>query len=263
MSFKKVIMLLVASFSLLASAEELIYQGQVPEIDTEKNINQVREKFLSRNREEISYILQVESSVKTVQEAIDLKTRGLMYVQDISDFEYLTSCPFNNPSDAYKKSVGDFIASNVAKYVYSLYDLQILNILESRVSIVQQAIAIKSAAFNLRLQIQDFVRLIAPAINNPSDAYKTAISNFTAQNIRRVVDRYSPIYLILEAEKNVTTVSDAMAVKNAGLIAVRTERDLFELATYSVPNPSATYQQAVNDFLRNNIGKYPRALSHF
>ena len=132
-----------------------------------------------------------------------------------------------------------------------------LRVLESRVPNVTQAMAVKSAGLRIHLQIGDYLQLIPPSANNPSEAYMKAISSFTAKNIASVLDYYSPIYLIVEAEKFTTLVSDAMIVKNAGLVAVRSRQDLFELAAYSVQSPSVAYQQAVNAFIRDNINRYP------
>lgn len=257
MNFKTILALAIitSSFSITQAAD-LIYKGATPKIssNTDKNFNKNMPSF---GREEINYYLRAEAGVRTVNEAINLKTQGLRYVRDIFDFEYLTSCPFANPSDAYKVAVGDFIANYVGNYVYSTYDLNMLRVLESRVPNVNQAIAVKSAGLKIHMQISDYLQLIPPSVGNPSDAYKTAISNFTAKNISYVLDNYSPIYLIIEAEKFTTIVSDAMMVKNAGLVAVHSRQDLFELAAYSVPNPSPAYQRAVNDFIRNNLNRYP------
>lgn len=258
MNFKTTLITLTAVFSTsMTFAADLIYAGKTAEVKTSNQVVS-KEAHAILNSEQISYILGMEARVNTVGEALELKTRGLEYVENIYDFEYLTSCPFASPSDQYKTSVGDFIAKYTANYVYSVYDIQTLNILEARVPTVGQAMAVKAAGLVTNLEIQDFVRLVAPVVGNPSDAYKTAISTFTAKNIIYAVNRRSDIYYILEAEKFTLTVGDAMAVKNAGLQAVRTQRDLFLLATFSVGNPSEAYKQAVNNFLRDNLSRFPR-----
>lgn len=258
---KTVSLMLTLAFSAitLADTKELIYTGKAAVVaPTDKSVRS--DETLNLGREQISYLLQMEARVQTVNEALNLKTSGLQYVNNIFDFEYLTSCPFGSPSDAYKKAVGDFIARYAINYVTSRYDIPALNILESRVPTVTQAIAVKQAGMRIRLQIQDFVQLIPPSIANPSEAYTKAISNFIGQNIVYVVDYYSPIYLILSAERYTSLVGDAMAVKRAGLVAVRTQRDLFELASYTVANPSESYRQAVSAFLTENMPRYPLAL---
>lgn len=254
----KISILLVAIFSTLSisNAADLIYKGAAPKFSVSK-LESSEKDAGQFGRQEIAWILRNEAGVRTVNEAINLKTQGLQYVRDIYDFEYLTSCPFPNPSDAYKVAVGDFIARFVGNYIYSTYDLGMLRVLESRAPNVNQAMAVKSAGLRIRLQISDYLQLIPPSISNPSEAYTKAISNFTAKNIASVLDYYSPIYLIVEAERFTTLVGDAMMVKNAGLVAVRSRQDLFELATYSVQNPSPAYQQAVNTFIRDNINRYP------
>ena len=259
MNFKAALLLIVTFFSTasISQASDLIYKGKTPQLNFEKNQNVVDEITAPAGREEISWILRSEAGVKTVNEAIALKTRGLQFVRDIYDFEYLTSCPFAGPTEAYVKAVGDFIVQHVANYVYSVYDLNMLRVLESRAPHVNQAMAIKAAGLRLRMQIGDYLQLIPPSITNPSEAYTKAISEFTAKNISYVLDYYSPIYLIIEAEKFTTTVRDAMMVKRAGLVAVQNRQQLFELATYSVPNPSAAYQQAVNTFITENLNRFP------
>jgi hypothetical protein len=117
--------------------------------------------------------------------------------------------------------------------------------------------AIKQAALKANLQIQDFIRILPPGTSSPSDSYLSAISTFTAHNIGSVLSSYSPIYLINEAETYTRTVGEAMSVKNAGLIAVHNQNELFELSKFSVPNPSDSYRQAVNDFLRINLVRFP------
>lgn len=256
---KTMILFVIIAFSSILHAADLAYTGATPisAISTEK-FSSIEPIDLNGNRQQISYLLKLESGVRTVGEAINLKTQGLNYVQDAYDFEYLTSYPFQNPSDAYKNAVGEFIAKNIASFVRSNYDLRPLQILEARTLTVGQAMAVKSAGLRVHLTINDFIKLIQPSFANPSDAYKTAISRFTAQNIRYALDAYTSIYMILEVEKSTMVVGDSMAVKNSGLIAVRTQRDLFDLARYSVSNPSAAYQQAVNEFLRINLPRYPQ-----
>lgn len=257
MNFKAALVLAtIVSTISISQASDLIYKGVAPKMTAVREVS-VDKDMPSFGREEISYYLRAEAGVRTVNEAINLKTQGLQYVRDIYDFEYLTSCPFANPSDAYKSAVGDFIANHVGNYVYSTYDLNMLRVLESRVPTVNQAMAVKNAGLRIRMQISDYLQLIPPSVGNPSDAYKTAISSFTAKNISYVLDYYSQIYLIIEAEKFTTIVSDAMMVKNAGLVAVHNRQELFELAAYSVPNPSPAYQQAVNTFIRDNLNRYP------
>lgn len=257
MNFKAVLVIVTILSTLsIAQSADLIYKGIAPKISDAKEMG-VDKNTPSFGREEISYYLRAEAGVRTVNEAINLKTQGLQYVRDIYDFEYLTSCPFANPSDAYKTAVGNFIASYVGNYVYSAYDFNMLRVLESRVPTVSQAMAVKNTGLRVRMQIGDYLQLIPPSIGNPSDAYKKAISTFTAQNISAVLDYYSQIYLIVEAEKFTITVSDAMMVKNAGLVSVHNRQELFQLAAYSVPNPSPAYQQAVNSFIRDNLNRYP------
>lgn len=250
------ILAVLLTISESAWASELIYIGSSPvQIkNSEKSLGKDIGQF---GREEIAWILRQEAGVKTVSEAINVKTQGLQYVRDIFDFEYLTSTPFPNPSEAYKSAVGDFIAKFVGGYIFSTYDLNMLRVLESRTVTVTQAINVKAAALRLRMQIGDYLQLIPPSVGNPSEAYKAAISKFTAQNISAVLDYYSPIYLILEVEKFTTTVTDAMMVKNVGLVAVHNRQELFQLAAYSVANPSVAYQQAVNAFIRDNLNRYP------
>lgn len=257
MNFKAALVLATIMSTLsIAEAADLIYKGSAPKVATsvEKSIDKNAHSF---GREEISYFLRLEAGVRTVNEAISLKTQALQYARDIYDFEYLTSCPFASPSDAYKTAVGDFIANYVSNYVYSAYDFHTLRILESRVPTVNQAMAVKNAGLRVPMQISDYLQLVPPSIGNPSEAYKTAISSFTAKNISYALNNYSQIYLIVEVERYTTVVNDAMMVKHAGLIAVHNRQELFQLAAYSVPNPSPAYQQAVNNFIRENINRYP------
>ena len=259
MNFKSLVIILAATLSIAtAHSSDLAFKGQKA-ILKKSVLTRESESFDSRNgREQIAALLDVESRLQTVGEAIDLKTRGLVYVQDAFDFDYLTTYPFQSPSDSYKAAVEDFIAQYVARYVTSFMDIPALASIESRTLHVNQAMAVKNAGLRPFINIQDYLRLIQPVFKNPSDAYLTAISTFTATNITRVVDSFSPIYLFVEVEKSTRLVNEAMAVKNAGLVAVRTQNDLLELARYSVANPSQAYIQAVNDFLRLNISRYPR-----
>ena len=207
--------------------------------------------------EQIRNILEIESRVQTVSEAIDLKTQGLNYVNNISEFEYLTSCPFSNPSSAYLEAVGNFISQYVERYVNSTYDLRVLSILEGRSTLVEQAMNIKRVGLRVATDIQAFLTLIPPAVANPSDAYNDAISAFVGDNVRYSLNYYSPIYMIVEAERYTKYVDHALNVKRAGLVAVHYQRDLMELARLAFPNPSDAYRQAVDNFLRENIGRYP------
>lgn len=209
------------------------------------------------SRQQIATVLEAESRMTTVSESIAVKQSGLSYVQDISDFEYLASYTVSRPSDSYRKAVGDFIASYVGNYVQSPADLPYLQILEARTPTVTQALAVKSAGMRAVRSIQDFLVLISFSVSNPSDGYRKAVSSFVATNVQYSLNEYSPIYLIIKVEMYTQTINDSMAVKNAGLVAVHSKRDLLDLAQFSVSNPSQGYRDAVNRFIRDNISRYP------
>jgi hypothetical protein len=208
-------------------------------------------------KEDIAIYLQLEAGVKTVPEAMDLKNQALVYVKNLEDFNYLVTLPIPSPSDAYVSAVNEFIVRNAGQFFYSTSDLYWLKVLEGRVRLVPQAMALRNISFKTSLTIYDFLYIIPTTIKNPSDAYTTEIANFAANNVARVITADTPIASIIEVEKFVKTVNQAMTVKNAGLIAVRTKTDLLALGQFSNPNPSPAYQQAVNNFLRANISKYP------
>ncbi len=249
-----------------AFAEELMYSGKKP-IDLFHNqISSFVERSdvttsvdgVDRSGQiQIRNLLALESRLKTVGEAIEVKTKGLAYVYDSIDFDYLTSYAFANPSSAYVRAVGDFIAAHAEKFVRSSYDIYALRNLESRSIIVSNSMAVKKAGMLAPLNISDFVYLIQPAVSNPSSAYLDEISKFTAQYIQQVVDHNSSISEIIEAESMTLRVNEAMAVKNAGLVAVRNQSELFALAQSAFPNPSEAYLQAVNEFLKRNLLNFP------
>lgn len=244
--------------SMGTHASELMFIGKAPisvrELDVEPTpvITPVES-----GKEDIKIYLELESRVKTVNEAMDLKNQALAYVKNLDDFVYLATFTVPNPSEAYITAVNEFVVRYAGNYFYSAGDLHLLKILESRVKTVQHAMAIRDIAFKVNLTVRDFLFILPPTLENPSDAYKVAIANFAAVNASRVIDEYTYIPLIIEIERFTKTVDQAMKVKNAGLVAVKTKRDLMELAKFSVETPSDAYKQAVNDFLRINISKFP------
>lgn len=258
MNFKKLssILLLIFSFNLAFanSSMERIYTGPVA-IGTGQTVE--HEFSSGQSRENIRIYLELESRVQKVSEAINLKTQALRYVEDLSDFEYLTSTPFANPSEAYKDAVGEFIARYIGGYVRDPQELRWLSVIENRVTKVNQAMAVKQAGVRAAHDVRDFLLIVPPAVGNPSEAYLKAISEFAGQYVRLSLNAYSPIYLIIDVERYTKYVSDAISVKQAGLVAVHSKRDLLALAEFCVSNPSEAYRQAVNDFIRNNINNYP------
>ena len=63
--------------------------------------------------------------------------------------------------------------------------------------------------------------------------------------------------MLIEIEKYTYYVNDAMAVKNAGLVAVHSKEDLIALSAFAQESPSVSYQQEVRAFIRNNISRFP------
>jgi hypothetical protein len=249
--------LMLATFSA-TNASESTFTGSAPitvrELDWEPApvITPVES-----GKEDIKIYLELESRVRTVNEAIDLKNQALPFVKNLDDFVYLATYTVPTPSEAYINAVSEFIVRNAGTFFYSTADLFFLRILEAKIKTVPQAMALRNIAFKAPLTTRDLLYILPPTVENPSEAYKDAIANFAATNAARVIDQYTYIALIIDIEKFTKTVPQAMSVKNAGLAAVKTKRDLMDLATFSVPTPSEAYKQAVNDFLRFNISKYP------
>lgn len=231
--------------------------AQTTELSNDSAVTYSETRADANLRPEISATLEAERRVSTVKDAIAIKETALVYVRDLADFEYLSSFTVSNPSDAYKNAVGDFIATYVARFTFQVWDLYYLNILEQRTVSVSQAISVKTAGLNVVTDIGQFLQILPFSVPTPSDTYRTQVSTFVANNIHRVLNYNSPIDQILQAEVYTKTVSDAMTVKNAGLIAVHSKYDLLRLAEYSVPTPSPTYRSAVETFIRDNIGRYP------
>lgn len=249
--------LMLATFTT-ANASENLFTGKAPitvrELDWEPA--PVETPVIS-GKEDIKIYLELESRVKTVSEAMDLKNQALPFVKNLDDFVYLATYTVPKPSDAYVNAVNEFIVRHAGTFFYSTADLFFLRVLEAKIKTVQQAMALRNIAFNAPLTVRDLLYILPATVENPSAAYSDAIANFAATNAPRVIDQYTYIPLIIDIEKFTKTVPQAMAVKNAGLVAVRTKRDLMDLATFSVEKPSDAYRQAVNDFLRLNISKYP------
>jgi len=240
---------LILSLATTAWASELSTSG----------VNQLNERVQheSQSRYQLARILEAEARVSTVRDALAIKTTGLQYVRDLSDFEFLAIVAIANPSPAYVTAVADFIAQYVARYTYYVSDVQYLRVLETRTHTVAQAMAVKRAGLKIAYDIETFLSILPFSVPTPSDAYKKEVSAFVAQNIAASLDYNSPIYLILEAETYALTVQHSMMVKNAGLVAVHSKADLLDLAQFGVTTPSDAYRLAVDAFIRDNIGRYP------
>lgn len=261
MSFAKSVLLglfalTVAHHTALASAAVISNDNSFVALETQRD-TQPNTQPNTQSREQIRYILEMERDVRTVDEAIRLKTQGLRYVESLMDFDYLCTLVIPNPSMAYREAVGAFIETHVGRYAYSYQDLQTLRMLEGKTYLVTQSMAVKREALRVAEGIHDFAYLVPPAVANPSDAYKQAIGQFVADHIYRMVDARSPIHMIVQVEGYTYLVSQSMAVKNAGLVAVYTQRQLHELAQYAFANPSEAYRQAVYRFVMENIDRYP------
>lgn len=244
----------VSAFAI-ESAEQRIYTGSRPESAFVADAASFKS---ARSQRIIREILREEERARTVGEAMAVKRSGLRYVEDMADFELLSTFTVSSPSEAYQRAVAEFILDYVGAYVISPRDIPYIQSLETRILTVGGAIQLKVIGMQVVRREVDFLRLIQFSVRNPSDAYRRATSEFVADYVREALDRTSRIRLILEIEKFTMTVADAMRVKNAGLIAVYRRAELFELAEYTVSSPSDAYRRAVNEFISDNIGRYPR-----
>ncbi len=247
------IALITLTFTVSSYSSELSADG----------LNQVPQRLLSvgneksNARDQIAVILEAERRVSGIQDSMAIKRTGLAYVQDLYDFEFLTTFTVTNPSAAYQTAVGEFIAEFVAQFTNHHSDIETLRILEMRTTTVPQAIKVKSAGLLRVRNIFEYLLILPLSVTSPSANYINGVSSFVAQTVPQFLNTYSPIDLILSAENYTATVTDAMAVKSAGLVAVHSKEDLLKLATFTVSNPSDLYRRAVDAFIRDNIGRYP------
>lgn len=210
------------------------------------------------SEQQIARILKIASQMEYVTDVMAVKEAGLVYVRNLTDLEYLTSYTVTNPSDSYIAATGEFIAKYVGVYIVSRADIPPLLRLTSRVQNVNQAMDCKNAGLKIATNVSTFLRILPFGFETPSQEYRSQVSTFIAQNIAKVVGQHSSLETIIQIEKYVTLVTDAMAVKNAGLRAVKTKEDLLTLSTFAFEAPTPAYQQAVREFIRNNIARFPQ-----
>jgi hypothetical protein len=209
------------------------------------------------SQQQIARILSIASQMEYVADTMAVKESGLVYVTNLSDLDYLTSFTVTNPSDDYKAATAEFIAKHVGTYISSRADIPALMKLTQRIQTVAQAMACKNAGLKVINSVAAFLRILPFSVEEPSDTYRAEVSTFVAQNISRFVGPRTTIASIIAVEKYTTLVVDAMAVKNAGLAAVRNKQGVLDLAKFAFESPTAAYQYAVREFIRENINRFP------
>ncbi len=208
-------------------------------------------------QQQIARILKIASKMQYVNDVMAIKESGLVYVTNLADLYYLSTFTVSNPSDSYRMATGDFIARHVGTYIRTRADIPPLMKLNGRVLTVAQAMECKKAGLKVATTASTFLQILPFAVESPSEAYQRMVGAFVAQNIFRVLGPKSSIKVILKIENYSVFVSEAMAVKNAGLVAVKTKEDLLSLAEFAFEAPSPAYQEAVQVFIRNNISRFP------
>jgi hypothetical protein len=198
----------------------------------------------------IDRVIRRESDMRTISDAMAVKESGLRYVLNLSDFERLSSYAFSSPSEGYRAAVGDFIAKNVATFVKSADEIPTLLAIEQRAITISNAQIIKQAGLPVVRRLRDFKTLADSAFSNPSEGYVAMLSTFIATHIGIAIHPRTPIQAILEMEGRCKLISEAMAVKTAGLAAVQTPEEFWELTESAFSNPSDGYRDAVGAFIR-------------
>jgi hypothetical protein len=204
--------------------------------------------------------LEMESRVRYVHEAIQIKESALREVYDLYDFEIISRYAFQSPSVDYKQAVGDFVVRNLSRYMgraRGVRDLELALQIEGRAYLVSQAKAVKEEMARVSRNENEFEVISRSAFASPSEAYRDMQSLFVAENVGRSLHRSSRLRIILQIESRCKFVRDAIAVKEEGLIAVRTRRDLYALSRSAFSNPSEAYLQATYEFTRRHEGRYP------
>ncbi len=251
---------MACAISAMAQSHEVTHSGAVPVY-----ANQAWESVLKENptrpptasQLQIARVLSVASQMQYVREAMNVKEAGLVYVANLADFDYLMTYTVENPSDAYITATAEFIARHVGDYIFSRADVPALIKLTERVQTVQQAMACKRAGLKVVNSARSFLEILPFGFSSPSDEYRSQVSTFVANNIRRFLGPKSSIAIIVEIEKYTVLVTEAMAVKNAGLVAVKSKTGLLELSQFAFENPTAAYQTAVSEFIKVNLSRYP------
>lgn len=203
--------------------------------------------------DQIRTILDLEGRATTVPDAIRIKSQGIQFVRNISDFEYLTSSPFSSPTQAYKEALGNFVINHLGTWMRSSEDLQHLARIEARVGTVTQTTRIKTIALSAAHDLQDFELISRDPFNPSNEEYKVATSTFIKNYVGSYIRRGDSIETVLTVEGRCRTVDDTMKVKEAGLNAVTSIETYQKLVSSAFSNPYQAYTDRRKSFLARNI----------
>jgi hypothetical protein len=206
----------------------------------------------------IEDLLALESRATAIDHAVAIKRTGMSLALDLEAFARLSRSAFANPSDGYLAEVSAFIAANVGRALSPGSDLRTLVSVESRCTRIDDAIAVKRAGLAVVRSVEDFAALSRPAFSNPTAGYSQGISAFIAANVGRAVQPGSCIKTLLQIESLTTTISDAMAVKRAGLAAVRSSAEFLALTRPAFSNPTSGYESALSQFIAQHSAQFMR-----
>jgi hypothetical protein len=201
-------------------------------------------------------IQELDARSYTITGSIKVKTAGLALVQSGEDYLLLVKPGVETPSTNYVTACFRFMLENLPKVVKPSWSIASIRKLEGQASTITDSIAIKTAGLVCVHTLADLPILAAPAIESPSNGYKTACSKFLLAALPKLLKSDSNLEVVLKVEAGTEGVPDAIAVKTAGLIAVHNAADFAVLTRYAFPNPPAAYKSAVARFIAEHGDPY-------
>lgn len=206
--------------------------------------------------EDLPALAVLEGRARTVDDAEAIKTAGLRAADGLAEFRELVRFQVADPSKAYRQMVSRFIAQHVVSQVRPGDTVTQILELEGLCAVVDQAMEVKKAGLRLVRDTAAYRRLMRLAYSNPSKAYKDARSRFMVRHVARGIFPATAVEQILDLEALALTVDDAIAVKEAGMVAVDSLDELMALGVPAVANPSPAYKQAIAAFIARHADDF-------
>lgn len=137
--------------------------------------------------EDIEFLAsELETKTKKITESLVVKRALYRNVRNLRQFYAASLIYLSRPTDAYKEQNGDQISREVVHHIRPRSSIRNVLRIEGLTKKVHQAMAVKRAGLTAADTPNRFWHLTEYAFNNPSEAYRTAVSRF--------IDRYADAY---------------------------------------------------------------------
>ncbi|MEE6249087.1 MAG: hypothetical protein VX583_01735 [Bdellovibrionota bacterium] len=206
-------------------------------------------------------ITSMELDLRTVNHVIALKRKAIRMAYNLFEYNRLMELEFEKPSDAMKQALGKLIGETILIVPitdrFNFNDIEFLaSDLEPKTRSISDALAVKRALYRNVTNLRQFHAASVIYLSKPTDAYKERNGEQISREIIQHVKPRSSIRNLIRIEGLTKLVPQAIAVKQAGLVAAGTPERFWRLTEYAFRSPTDAYKNAVTRFIGQYASSY-------